>query len=265
MRLVEGIKSEFRYNKNEIIGIIVASIVLGFIISFRDWGTPLPRVSIGLINFINSSLVVFVSLVIVTSIQKITGIRRRHIVDYKVWPIGLVVSVLFAVISNGAWWILLPGGLIFSGSNILGIGDKLKGNIMHQSRAIVAFAGPLTHLAIAYIFYYLSGIGLDNYLVSKLVKLNLALAIITLIPIPQPETLINKFQGMKKEIKLFQKPTALHGYYIIYHSRIMYAFALSFVIILSVLLFYVPFIAALILGLLIASTLALIWMFAKEF
>src|SRR3989344_6977990 len=230
MRLVEGVKSQFRYDKNEIVGIVVASIALGFIISFRDWGTPLPIISIGLLNLVNSSLVVFVSLVIATSVQKIIGIRRRNIVNYKVWPIGLVVSVLFAFISNGAWWILLPGGLIFSSSSILGVGDKLKGNIMHQSRAIVAFAGPLSHLVIAYIFYYFSGIGIDNYLVGKIVKLNLALAIITLLPIPQPETLINKFSGMTKEIKFFQKPTALHGYYIIYHSRIMYAFALSFVV-----------------------------------
>jgi len=264
MRVIENIKLHFRFGKKEIIHLVIASLSLGFFISFRDWGDPTPLLSQGVTNWINSSLVVFFSLVIVTAIQKLVSLRKSHLVEFKVWSLGLLFGLIFVIITNGSWLILLPGGLLFSASSLLGVGNKYEGRILHHSRGIVAFFGPFVHILLAYIFKYLLDSGMDNYLVNQIISLNMILAITTILPIPQFESLIPKIKGASKEYNIIKDATALHGFYIFYDSRIFYIFSLAFILILLAGLSYLPIIASLIIGGILAGTIALIYLFGQE-
>lgn len=264
MRMIENVKLHFRFSQKEIIHLVIASILLGFFISFRDWGEPNPSIFIGLTNLVNSSLISFFSLVFVTSIQKLISLRKSNVVEFKIWPLGLLFGLIFILLTRGYWWVLLPGGLLFSSSPLLKLGDKYEGRVLHHSRAIVAFLGPFCHIIIAYMFTYVLNFGLDNYLVGKIISLNIVLAITTILPIPQFESLVPKIKGSNKEYKLFDKPTALHGFYILYDSRIFYIFSLAFVLVLVAGLNYLPLIASLIIGGILAGTIALIYLFGQE-
>jgi hypothetical protein len=264
MRLIEKIRHNFRYESKEALGLVSISVVLGFILSFRDWGDPLPVFKVGMLNWINSALVVFLSLVIVTSVQKLFAIKKNHNVNYKPWLVGLFVSFFVALFTEGNWLFLLPGGLLFSSLKLGHLGDEYEGRVVHHTRAIVAFMGPLTHLILAYIFNALFLSGFDNYLVDKLITLNLVLAITTILPIPQMESLVSKISGMKRTYNLFKKPTALHGFYIFFDSRTFYVFSLVLILALASLMYSFHSLYSFIVAGLLASMISIIYLFSKE-
>ena len=259
MVFVERVKTHFRFEQRELIDLAIVSLCFGFILSFRDWGSEnAVDVTFGLINFINASLIVFFSMVVTIIFQKLFAIKRAHTVNFRAWYFGLGISLYLGFISLGSWLLFLPGGLIFNTVRQFKLGTQYEGNLLHASRAYIALVGPLIHVLLAYIFYLLNSNGITNYLIQKGITLNLILAVITILPIPQVEAL---FKMVSKHIK---HTINLDGFYIFYHSRIFYIFSLALVIALVVLLFQVHVLFALLIAAILAGTIALFYTFAQE-
>ena len=258
-RFVHRIRDQFRFEQKELRDIAIVSVCFGFILSFRDWGGgESVQIAAGILNLVNASLVVFLSMALVLIAQKAFAIKRSHTVSFRAWYLGLAAGLFLGFLSSGFWPLLVPGGLLFSTVRTFKLGDKYEGNILHASRAYIAFLGPLTHLLLAYLFSLLVWVGIDNYLVQKGILLNVILGIITILPIPQIEAFFRPIS------KRSAATINLDGFYIFYHSRIFYVFALIFIILLAILLFQIPSILALLVAAIIAGAGALIYTFSKE-
>ncbi len=259
IRFLHRVRDQFRFEQKELLDLAVVSLCFGFLLSFRDWGGgPQAQLASGILNLVNATLVVFLSMVIALIAQKLYALKRSHTVSFRAWYLGLAGGLFLGFLSSGFWLLLVPGGLLFSTARIFKLGDKYEGNILHASRAYIAFLGPLTHLLLAYLFSLLAWSGVDNYLVQKGILLNVILGIITILPIPQIEALF------KPSSHRLSTTINLDGFYILYHSRIFYVFALFFIILLAILLFQIPSILALLVAFIIAGMDALIYTFSKE-
>lgn len=259
MVYAERVREHFRFDRREITDLLLVSLFFGFLLSFKDWGFgEIADPKIGAINFVNGILVVFLSMTLTVMMQKLFALKVSHKVYFRAWYLGIAIGLYLGIVSSGSWLLLLPGGLLFRSVKLFKLGDKYEGHILHSSRAYIALIGPMTHMLLAYIFYTISNQGINNYLVDKAVSLNLILALITILPIPQIEAVF-KFISNRLNYTV-----NLDGFYIFYHSRIFYLFALVFLLILGVLLYQVHVLFALLIAVILASTLTLFYVFAKE-
>ena len=96
---IERLKEYFRYSKQELVGIIVAIIVFGFLFSFRDWGEEQFDLMFGLKNLFLALLVVAISFFFRLSSQKIYALTQGQKAEYKVWWAGIVVSLIIGFIT----------------------------------------------------------------------------------------------------------------------------------------------------------------------
>ena len=125
--------------RKEIISLVIASLVMGFIFTFRDWGYEKFSLNIGLINLFRAFLISFilfsVYLVATKSVAKLHGAAST----FKIWGMerfwfskdakihhlsffgkrfrtfkaGIFFPLLFAFFSNGLIRIRFLYGLIF--------------------------------------------------------------------------------------------------------------------------------------------------------
>lgn len=176
MELWERIKRDFRFEKDEVIGLLVSSLAFGFIFfySFRD--------TLG--NFIASVLIVAISLFFHIAVQKIVGLKLGVKVEYKLWWYGILVSLIAVLISGGrVWWLVIPGGAVCSIIAKYRLG-RFNVGLNYVVLGAIGWAGPVASVIFGSIFK-----NINLYLISvpvpilhKIFIWNLVYAIFSLIP-----------------------------------------------------------------------------------
>ncbi len=238
--LKEKIKRYYRPTTNEIKGLVISILVIGFIISFKEWGTNDFNLSEGLYNLFNSILIVALSIVIHDTGQRILGLIIGYKVEFRLWSFGLVIAVVLAFISNGNLWLIVPGGFMLhhlAGARL----GWFRYGINYFGQAMVALAGPLFSLMLIILLKLLSAFS-TNLLIEKAIFFNVIYAITSLIPIPP-----------------------LDGSKIYFGSRMLYAFIMPAIIFASFLMIInIPIFFALILSLLIGIILWLVYYITFE-
>ena len=77
------------FYKREILNLIIAALVLGFIFSFRNWGPGETVVlNIGLTNFIRTSILSMVVLLIYQLSHKLIAYENDCLSKFKIWGIS---------------------------------------------------------------------------------------------------------------------------------------------------------------------------------
>lgn len=256
MEITYHLKQYLRFGKKEVKDLIITAVVLGFILSFRNWGGAVFDINVGVKNWIGFAIITFVCLFIPLLVQKIVAIKKGYSAKFRSWYLGLIIAIYIAFISNGEWYVFLIGGSFFAVIPRLKLGFKgpKKYEAFQESEAFIAFMAPLTHLCLAYIFKSVFLSGATNVLVERAIMLNIALAIATMMPIPQIEAFFLKIK----------EPANLYGYTILSFSRWIYLFTLILTIALSVFLFSLSLIPAIVLSFVIAIVVGLIYLFIRE-
>ena len=203
--LIDKIIKYFIFDKKEIKSLIAASLVLGFIFAFKDFT---------IVNFIFAIVIVAVSLIFHISAQKITALHLGFGAEFRIWWLGLLISLIIAFISNGKlWWIVIPGGIIFSmiAKHRLG---KFRYGMNYWPMGIIGFTGPIASIILGTIFKNIEiyMIGSPVPFLHNIFIFNLAFAACQMLPIPP-----------------------LDGHFMFYASRSWYAFLSSTIIIYTVL------------------------------
>ena len=227
--LKDKIKKYYKFRKSEITGLIFAILVIGFIISFKEWGTDDFNARLGTINFFNSALIVALSFLVHDAGQRIWGLAIGFKVQYKPFTYGLVAGLLLAFVTNGRLWLILPSSFIVHhmAGHRLGF---FRYDINYFGKAMTAFGGVLATLTLMILFKVI-GYFVTNPLIDKLILFNVIFLITTLLPIPP-----------------------LDGSVIYFGSRMLYSFLFPFVVATSILLLIniniiIALISSLILGL----------------
>ena len=208
----DKIKRYFKFTPLELRSLIIAILVIAFIISFREWGYG--RVfsfRLGLFNYFNAILIVALSFLVHISIQRIWSLGTGYRLEWKMWSFGLLFGLIIAFLTNGLFWLILPGGFIVHHM----AGHRLgwfRYGINYWAVGLIAVTGPFASIFLAAIFKSLSGFVLTP-LIQKVIIFNIAYAVYSLLPIPP-----------------------LDGSRTFYGSRMLYAFSVAGIVAAAILL-----------------------------
>ena len=107
-----------------------------------------------------------------------TGYR----VEYKMWSLGLIFAVILAFITNGKFWLLVPGGFMvhhLAGHRL----GWFRYGINYWAIALVALAGNLLTVVFIIILKVLSAFTF-NPILQKFIIFNIIYTIYNMLPIP---------------------------------------------------------------------------------
>ncbi|MEK6949882.1 MAG: hypothetical protein AABX34_06675 [Nanoarchaeota archaeon] len=210
--LADKIKRYFMFTPLEIRSLITAVLVTAFVFSFREWGYGDDfSLRVGFFNYFNAILIVALSFLIHMSVQRVWSLATGYRVEWKMWTFGLLFSLIMAFLTNGAIWLILPGGFFIHHM----AGHRLgwfRYDINYWALGLIAVTGTFATIFFAALFKAL-GVFVANSLIEKLITFNIAYALYSLIPLPP-----------------------LDGSRTFYGSRMLYAFSTAFILAAAILL-----------------------------
>lgn len=186
--LIDKTKKYFKFTKEEFKALVISTLVLAFIVSFRDWGVGSEfSFIIGLKNLIIAIFMVAIALFVHNAGQKISGLQVGFRVEYKMWWYGLLIGLIFVFISRGSIWVLAPGGIFMHHMATHRLGFFRYGTNLTAVGG-VAFMGAVANILFATILKFLQVnlhlIAVDNVFFNKLFLISWAIAAWSLVPIP---------------------------------------------------------------------------------
>ena len=182
--LNERIKEFFSFSKQEITSIIILMLVMGFLFSFRDWGTEQLDLWFGLRNFAVVSIIFLISLLNRFAWQKVYALSEGYKAEFKIWWLGIGISIILTFITFGRVPAILIGGMSVALMVRQRLGEFRYG-FSYWNNALISFWGLLGNLVLALLFaiggYYLP----QSYFFSKGMMINLLMGFYALFPLPQ--------------------------------------------------------------------------------
>ena len=229
--LIDKLKKYYTFTKHEVRGYAIAILAVAFIISFREWGTNQFNLTAGLFNLFNSILIVALSILVHDAGQRIWGLAIGYKIEFKMWTFGVVLGLALAFVTNGKFWLIIPGTFMLHHLAGHRLGFFRYGiNIIGQS--MVALAGPLFTLMLIILLKILYAIS-PNPLLQKAIMFNIIYNITNMLPIP-----------------------VLDGGKIFFGSRMIYAFVMPAMIVATILMMVdIPVFFAVVLSLLVGVVL----------
>ncbi len=236
----DKVRRYYRFTPHELRGIIISILVIGFIISFREWGGAAFDAAEGLYNLFNSILIAALSILVHDFGQRIWALASGYRLEFKMWTLGLIISLVIAFLSKGMIWLIIPAGFMMHHIAGYRLGWFRYG-LNYFGQAMVALAGPLFTLMLVIILKIFNAF-YPNPLLEKAIVFNVVYAITCLLPIPP-----------------------LDGSKIYFGSRMLYAFSVPAVAFSAILMLVkVPIFLALVLSLLIAVIMWLVYYISFE-
>ena len=217
---IDKIKRYVKFNPKELRAAIITILVISFAVSFRKWGIGKDVDFVyGLINFLGITIVVAVSFFGRIAFQKVMALGADLKAEYKMWSLGILLTLLLVFLTNGKFWFLIPGGIIIHylpghrlgwvryGLNYFGIG-------------VISLFGPIANIILAMIFRTLYEV-FNVELFYTAFLFNIIWAIWSILPIP-PSDGSRMFFG--------SRPTYMLGLAIVVSSAILLYSKLSILI-----------------------------------
>lgn len=208
-----NIQHYFAFSAQELQGFIIAVIGMSIIVGFND-GAPTLELFNWIRNFISVVLIITLAYLAQESAKRILGLWWGYRVEYKVFYPGLIIGFMITIMTLGKYWffwILVPSGILLHTMEAQRLG-YFRHFLRYWDVGIIALMGPLANILLAVIFKIFYVYMPNNTLLDLAVKINIMLAIGTLLPIP---------------------PMAGHN--ILYASRWLYFLILGIAIALAVL------------------------------
>jgi Zn-dependent protease len=213
--LRDRVKRYFKFSRKEKKDLLIVTFVLGFIFSFRDWGSGAVDIATGVRNLVIAIIVAALSVLVHESAHRIGGLWIGFKAEFRMWWGGLIGSLIIAFVSLGHIPLVLPGGVV----NNLMVRHRLgefRYGVNYWDNGLVALYGPLSNLFLAFIGKFFLDFFPQSYFLEKLFILNILFAVCTLLPLPN-----------------------LDGINVFFGSRMMYIIGYAAVIAVSLLL-YLP-------------------------
>jgi len=185
VEMFDRIKKYYSFDIEELKSVAIGSLILGFMISFGEWGVERFNLIYGLYHLVGGILISASSILFHVSVQKILGLRIGFTTKYKLWWYGLLSGLIITLITNGKiWWLIIPGGVTCSiiGKYRLG---KFRYGLNYIALGFIGIIGPIGSIIFGTIFKNLDiFLGITHPLIDKIFIFNLVYAICTMLPIP---------------------------------------------------------------------------------
>jgi Zn-dependent protease len=228
------IRDFFKYTKLERRDLILSIIIITFVFAYDD-----KREEFNLIywagHFLLTFLIVALAFLVHTGTQKVFALQQGFIAEYRAWPLGLAISAMFALITGGKWYVLLPGAIYLIHVPILRLGKWRYGtNIVAQG--MVAASGAIGNLIFATFALAIGAqLGFLPELFLWVATINFWILIFSLMPLPRMDGLHLFF--MSRLAYIFIVSTLLA--YVIFAQLKFYSWIAAFIVgVICWLLFY---------------------------
>lgn len=180
--------------------ILITILVLSFIFGYND-GQQDFELAHWLLNYIKTLFIVAVTVLVFDAGMKLAALQQGFRAEYRMWPQGLAMGVIIALLTKGRFFLLLPGGLVLHHMMILRLG-KFRYGLNTVAQGVIAAAGPVANLILATAALALSAqLNILPGFFSQVAAINLWFLIYQLLPIPK-----------------------LNGIHIFFMSRLAYVF-----------------------------------------
>jgi Zn-dependent protease len=178
----------FSFTRKEVSGIVVASIIFGFIVSYRDWGYGDEwELFVGLKNWINGSLISLLAILVHEAGHKFVGVMRGYKVETSIWWTGLFIALIVCFISRGHVWFFVLSAITLHHLSIQRLG-KYRYGIRPIDLGMIALSGSLANIFLATflqtLVLWFPSLPLNAALVHKAFIINWAVAAFNILPIP---------------------------------------------------------------------------------
>ncbi len=215
-----NLRNYFSFKTVEYRGLILTTLILAFVISFKQWGVgPNVDLVVGMTNFLNAILVVALALLVRETARKIVGLAGGVVVEFRLWFFGLLIALVLTFLAQPLpfpIWFIIGGGFLVNHVPGLRLGF-FRYETNYWVVGLVALAGAWANIWLAVFFKIISlAIGTTTPIMGLAMKFNIFFALFNMLPLPP-------FDGLK----------AWYG------SRLVYAFSFCSMIGISILLYLI--------------------------
>lgn len=202
---------KIKFDSKEVSALALTVLVLSFILSFSKWGAAEFDLFAGLKNLLITAVVVAISLIIKITVQKYASAKSGFDARFKPWMVGLILGIICIFLSNGKFYFLAAGSVVFALIETARIGAQDKG-LSYGRIAWISALGPITSIILALIVRILSNSFLNEILLNA-VTINLLIAVYSILPLP----FIEGFN-----LTTLKKTGSSDGFNLMYHYPIEY-------------------------------------------
>jgi hypothetical protein len=176
------IRDFFVFSPRELRDLFIAMAVITFAFAYDDKQETFVLAH-WLFNYLKIFIIVFIAFIVHESAHKIYGLSIGIRTEYKLWPIGVYITLLSTILFQGKLAILIPGGVTFYHMAIQRLGHFRYGlNIL--SCGLISAIGPLTNLIMATFWETLAINGIFPDFFHQMTFINLYYAVFSMLPLP---------------------------------------------------------------------------------
>jgi Zn-dependent protease len=181
MNLEKRLRNYFSFSGKEIQSLLLLALAVGFMISFKDWGTTTFNAAEGIRNLFDAFLISAIAAFVHESMHKIAAAYKGYAAEHKPWWAGVAFGLMLTFVTQG--------NLFFFGSSVLvyHLAAERLGQYKYGFRikdvAFVSVAGALANLALAAIFK-LVFVANSSPLAEKAFMINIWFAVFNILPLP---------------------------------------------------------------------------------
>jgi len=156
--------------------------VVSFAFAYDD-GRETFVITLWLLNYLKVFFMVFLAFVVHESAHKMFGLTLGIRTEYKLWTLGVYITLACTFIFQGKFYVLLPGGVMFFHMTVQRLGHFRYGlNLL--SSGLIGAMGPLANLIMATFWETLALNGIFPDFFHKMTFINIYYAVFSMLPIP---------------------------------------------------------------------------------
>lgn len=182
----DKIKRYFTFSHGELNNLIITVLVIGFIISFKDWViTPDGGLNtlLTIRNIINGILVAALVLLIHESAHRLWAIGIGFRVEAKLWWPGLIAGIILTFATRGWVWFIIAPAIFIHHLPVHRLG-RFRHGLNMFANGMICLAGVVATIAFAFVVKILLVYAPANILLLKTLHVSLWFAVINMLPIP---------------------------------------------------------------------------------
>jgi hypothetical protein len=178
------LKDFFKYSNRELRDLFITILVVAFAFAYDD-KSEVFNISYWFFNYAKIFFLVLISFFVYTSFQKMAALHQGFLAEYRAWSLGLVITILVTIVTEGKFYFLLMGGLFLYHVTILRLGKFRYGENVN-ARGLIAAFGPIGCLVLATFSLAMSAqLKIMPELFGLLAVINFWIMIFSLLPIPK--------------------------------------------------------------------------------
>lgn len=222
------IRDFFRFSPRELRDLFIAMAVITFAFAYDD-GSETFSLSYWLFNYVKIFLMVALAFFVHESAHKIMGLSLGIRTEYKLWTMGVYITLLCTFLFQGKVSIIIPGGVMFYHMAIQRLGHFRYGlNLL--SCGIIGAMGPIANLVMATFWETLAINGIMPDLFHQMTFINLYYAVFSMLPLPNLDGISLFFASRMNYVFFFSILVSYIGLFVLGVYSLIWALILAGVI-----------------------------------